>query len=316
MRSSSPTPRPDTRRPAWRTVVVSLGLAAAVGCAPDGESAMSHDHAAATGASGTSLGQPDAVISGPQGNDAQFLVSCDFSHAAQDDPIVHPGEPDASHLHVFFGNTGTDAYSTLETLLGGATSCDQPLDTAAYWAPALFRGNEMLEPIGATAYYRAGVGMDPSEVEPYPAGLLMVAGNARATERQPLSIVAWSCGVGAERWHEPQPCPDSRALRMMITFPDCWDGVNLDSADHHGHVAYSTGGACPSSHQVPIPQLQFVVEYPVWGDVTDLVLASGGLLTGHADFMNAWDQRKLETEVRVCLNRRVVCGIASGRADG
>lgn len=292
------------------------GVLAVTACAPDGESAMSHDHSAATGAAGTSLGQPDEVISGPQGEDAQFIVSCDFSHAAQDDPIVHPGQPDASHLHVFFGNTATDAFSTTASLVGGETSCDQPLDTAAYWAPALFRGDEMLEPIAATAYYRAGVGMDPSVVEPYPAGLMMVAGNARATEPQPLSIVAWGCGVGSERSTVPIPCPETRALRMMITFQDCWDGANLDSADHHAHVAYSSGGACPASHPVPIPQLQFVVEYPVWGDVSDLVLASGGVLTGHADFMNAWDQQKLETEVRLCLNRRIVCGIASGRVNG
>lgn len=310
MRSSFPTHRPDARRSPVTALV--LVVVTAVGCAPDGESAVSHRHAGATGGAGTSLGRPDEVISGPQGDDAQFLVECDFSHAAQDDPIVHPGQPDASHLHVFFGNTGTDAFSTLESLLGGGTSCDQPLDTAAYWAPALFRNGDMLEPIGATAYYRAGVGIDPAEVEPYPPGLLMVAGNAAATEPQPLSIVAWGCGVGAERSHEPMPCPESRALRMMVTFPDCWDGDRLDSPDHHAHVAYSTGGACPSSHPVPIPQLQFVVEYPVWGDVSDLVLASGGLLTGHADFMNAWDQAKLETEVRLCLNRRIVCGIASG----
>lgn len=312
MRSSFPTRRPEPFRGALAVAAVVLVTA----CAPDGTGAGTHVHDVATASAGTSLGQPDEVISGPQGNDAQFIVSCDFSHAAQDDPIVYPGQPDASHLHVFFGNTATDAFSTTESLLGGATSCDQPLDTAAYWAPALFRGDEMLEPIAATAYYRAGVGMDPRVVEPYPSGLLMVAGNAHATERQPLSIVAWGCGVGAARSHEPQPCPESRALRMMVTFADCWDGVHLDSADHHAHVAYSSGGACPRSHPVPIPQLQLVVEYPVWGDVEGLVLASGGLLTGHADFMNAWDQEKLETEVTLCLNRLLVCGIASGRVSG
>jgi hypothetical protein len=50
----------------------------------------------------------------------------------------------------------------------------------------------------------------------------------------------------------------------------CWDGVNLDSPDHKSHVAYptagpatfsgsSTGGACPSTHPVKIPQLMLEV---------------------------------------------------------
>ena len=54
------------------------------------------------------MGQPDAPIAGPQGNQPQFLVECAFSHAAQDDPIVFPDQPGMSHLHVFFGNTVVD----------------------------------------------------------------------------------------------------------------------------------------------------------------------------------------------------------------
>lgn len=29
-------------------------------------------------------------------------------------------------------------------------------------------------------------------------------------------------------------------IRSTITFPTCWDGVNLDSPDHQSHVAYAT----------------------------------------------------------------------------
>jgi hypothetical protein len=36
-------------------------------------------------------------------------TACQFSHMAFDDPIVYPGQPGKSHLHVFFGNTGTNA---------------------------------------------------------------------------------------------------------------------------------------------------------------------------------------------------------------
>lgn len=265
---------------------------------------------------GVSLGEPDRPIAGPQGKVAQFVVECGFSHAAQDDPIVWPGQPGMSHLHVFFGATDVDAHSTTADLVAGDSTCDNQRDRAAYWAPALMRGTEVLEPVKSTAYYRAGIDVDPQSVRAFPEGFTMVAGNSGAQGPQPVSIVAWTCGAGIEREPEPPTCGDGRNLRLGVTFPDCWDGTNLDSPDHHAHVAYSSGGECPSSHPVAILQLQFFVEYPVSGAVDGLQLASGGLHTGHADFMNGWVQEVLEGETEMCIHGEVVCGIASGRTSG
>jgi len=264
----------------------------------------------------TSLGRPDEPIAGPQGSVGQFLVECPYSHSASDDPIVFPGAAGASHLHVFFGNETTNAASTVASLAQGPTTCDQQLDRAAYWAPALLRSGTMLTPVKSTAYYRAGLGVDPTSVQPFPKGLVMIAGSAGATAPQPNSIVAWSCGSSSLRDVLPPECVGDRNLRLVITFPDCWDGTHLDSADHHAHVAYSSKGACPDGYPVPVPQLQFSVEYPVTGSTAGLELSSGGLLTGHADFMNAWDEKKLVDEVNLCLHRNVVCGVTSGRKTG
>ena len=292
--------------------VVALLLTA---CA-SGEAGMSGHSAEHVHPDVTSLGRPDRAIAGPQGAVPQFLVECDYSHMAEDDPIVYPGAPGASHLHVFFGNTSTNANSTVKSLAGGATTCEQQLDKAAYWAPALLRNGEPLIPVKSTAYYRPGVDVDPTIVQPFPEGLVMVAGNAGATHTQPVEIVAWSCGAGIERAALPPECSRDRALRLLVTFPDCWDGTHLDSPDHHAHVAYSSKGVCPKGYPVPVPQLQFGVEYPAFGPTDGLELASGGLLSGHADFMNGWDHDKLASEVRLCLHRKVVCGVASGRTDG
>jgi hypothetical protein len=62
--------------------------------------------------------------------------------------------------------------------------------------------------------------------------------------------------------------------------------------------------------------LQFSVEYPVTGPTDGLALSSGGLLSGHADFMNGWDEARLTSEVDLCLHRKVVCSITSGRKSG
>ena len=82
---------------------------------------------------------PDRVISGPQGAVGQFVVECGFSHYLPDDPIVHPDEPGASHLHQFFGAVDAGVDATEQQLLDGDTTCDQRLDTASYWTPAATR---------------------------------------------------------------------------------------------------------------------------------------------------------------------------------
>jgi hypothetical protein len=255
---------------------------------------------------------PDRIITGPQGRVAQFLAECGVSHFSFDDPIVHPGHAGASHQHVFFGNAAADADATTADLIGAETSCDQPLDTASYWTPVLLdEAGRRIDPIRSVAYYRAGPDVDPTTVVPYPLGLTMVAGDPGATEPQPLAVTAWSCGVAARRSVSPPACPEGTTLRLLVTFPDCWDGERLrpeDPDDHTSHVAYSAAGSCPASHPVPIPQLQFAVDHPPV-DPTGLHLSSGPIETAHADFWNAWDERKLRTEVEHCLHRGVVCGV-------
>jgi Domain of unknown function (DUF1996) len=250
---------------------------------------------------------------GPQGRVPQFVVECAYSHSGPNDPIVHPNHSGRSHLHQFFGNTTTDAASTVESLADGGTTCDQHLDLASYWAPALLDHGAEVVPLTAVAYYRPGVGVDPATVEPYPYGLKMLGGDQVATRPQPLDIVAWSCGTGSARSAAPPTCPEGRPLRVAISFPDCWDGDNLDSPDHVTHVARSEGGACPDSHPNAVPQLLLTITYPVTGTGHDLSLASGSVLTGHADFLNAWDEDKLRTEVTSCIHRGLTCGVASNR---
>jgi Domain of unknown function (DUF1996) len=315
MRSPFPPGRSSIRTVGVGLAVTALLLAACGGDSPASvgptttmDPAMhAHHHVS------TANGQPDRIVAGPQGRVPQFVIECGLSHMAQDDPIVHPGQPGASHLHTFFGNTTTGAFSTPDALLAGASTCDPVTDRAAYWAPALLRDGAPVEPSGFTAYYRAGPDVDPTTVVPYPTGLEMIAGDSAATAEQPVSVVAWTCGSGSDHRSLPPDCASpTKPLHLMVTFPDCWDGEHLRSDDHVGHVAYSAAGSCPASHPVPVPQLQLSIEYPVSGSVDGLELASGGLLTGHADFVNAWEPDALEAEVTNCLHRLVVCGVRRG----
>ena len=265
---------------------------------------------AAAGSSAEQVEPLDPERRGPQGRVAQFVVDCELSHYAFDDAIVAPNLPGASHQHQFFGNIDVDDRDDYDRVLGADTTCDQPLATASYWTPTLLdpSGN-VVEPLGLTAYYRPGRGIDPAEVVPYPPGLMLIGGDAGAAEDQSTDVVAWSCGPGAIRDVEPPSCPEGGSLRMLVTFPDCWDGERLTGFGSAAHVRYSDGG-CPDGFPAAIPQLTIAVDFPPV-DPGGLTLSSGSILTGHADFWNVWDQEKLEREVELCINRDVVCGVSS-----
>lgn len=263
----------------------------------------------------TVMGSPSEIHVGPQGAVGQFVAECDYSHSLPDDPIVFPGEPGRSHLHDFFGSRSASAISTVDSLRESETSCDVGADTASYWSPSVFLDGVQIEPRAAIAYYRAGVGVDPSAVADLPDGLAMIAGDQSAVGNQSTNVVGWSCGGSSRRSAEPPLCSPDAPLRVEVTFPDCWNGVDASVEGHRRHVHYSRDGRCPSSHPVAIPQLTFAVIYPLWGDVSSLRLASGAPHTAHADFLNAWDPDRLATEVELCVRRGAVCGISDGRLD-
>jgi hypothetical protein len=237
-----------------------------------------------------------------------FVVTCRFSHRNTDDLIIFPGAPGRSHDHTYFGNTSTDASSTLTSLRAAETTCHRAGDTAAYWVPTLFRNGEAVEPIGATIYYRRRT---VARLRAFPPGLRMIAGDATATRAQPRRVTFWNCGAraGVPASSEPMDCPGTRGstLRLHVTFPSCWDGEHTDSLDHKSHMAYPSRNACPSSHPVELPAISIIVRYPLH-DADGLELASGGVHSAHADFVNAWQQPALRALVARCLNALRHCG--------
>ncbi|MGK2950358.1 MAG: DUF1996 domain-containing protein [Acidimicrobiales bacterium] len=264
---------------------------------------------------------PDAVAVAEQGRPVdqpngrffatgpQFAVDCGLARQASFDPIVHPGVADAGHRHDFFGSVAVDESSTGPDLLGSETTCRMQADTASYWAPSLLLDGVPVEPTGVSAYYRVAPAIDPLIVEPYPLGLLAIAGDGDATGPQDPAVAGYGCGRATVVEATAPTCPEESPLNLRVTFPDCWDGDRLDAPDHRSHLRYSGSDGCPASHPVPVPRLTLVVHYPFWGDPDGLSLASGALETAHADFLNGWDPDALRVEVRSCLHRQVVCAI-------
>ncbi|MFE2757398.1 DUF1996 domain-containing protein [Actinosynnema sp. NPDC059335] len=254
--------------------------------------------------------------SGPIVRVAEFLAECPYSHRLPDDPIVAPNLPGASHMHSFFGNTTTNARSTVQTLLAGTSNCSPGVDLSSYWVPTLYADNQPVEPTGTTFYYLGeGVRDDViARIQPFPLGLRIVAGNAKATAPDASTISRWSClhagHVGASK--DFVNCPSGTMLESYLDFPQCWNGRDLDSPDHKSHMAYPVNAECPSTHPVPVPKLRQVLRYPVNGDPSRFRLASGPGFTMHGDFFNAWPEAELARRVRDCINPIIKCG-ADGR---
>jgi hypothetical protein len=239
-------------------------------------------------------------IGGPL-HDGIFLSVCTLSHTASDDPIVHPGEPGASHPHEFFGNTTTDADSTPTSLRAGGTTCRILADTAAYWVPTLYDDGARVAPLKVNAYYLRGGGA--GRVAAFPAGLKVIAGNGSATTAQSTAVTGWRCSGLRPRPLSSVPidCPTGSHAVLVIRFPDCWNGRDLDATDHQSHMAYRARGACPAGYPVRVPRLSLNVHYELPG-TTGLTLASGSIYSAHADFFNAWNQAVLTRLVRTNLN--------------
>ena len=129
----------------------------------------------------------------------------------------------------------------------------------------------------------------------------------------PLAVTALSSPPLPVDFSAEVACAKQPGYRfgVRVEAPQCWDGVNLDSADHKSHLAYSVrrrggGRDCPPSHPVEVPKISMHVTYPVAGG-PGVTLASGPSYTEHADFFNAWDPPTLDQLVMRCLRADVKC---------
>ena len=200
-----------------------------------------------------------------------------------------------SHFHQFFGNVALDENSTAASLRAEpATSCRNRSDSSGYWVPTLINNGTMVSPTGVEITYRKSVS---SPIVAHPAGLMLIAGSSKATAAQATSIVSWSCtGSNAPGTAAPTVCRARQRLIATIRFPECWDGTNLDSADHKSHVSYASNGVCAAG-TVALPQIEMRISYPRQATVSTLSLASGSIYSMHADFFNGWEQGRFERMV-------------------
>jgi hypothetical protein len=306
---------------------VAGALVIAAGSATVTAFALSSTSGGSMGAMGGSTATPQTIPSTgagpvvntagfPTGGPGIFTDTCQRTMTAPNDPILMPGMTGMSMQHDFFGNTGTTSSSVTTQLVGGGTSCSTTADASAYWTPVLYQNGTALTPRSTLIYWRAQQGAQRG-VQSIPAGLTMIAGDEGALAPQGRQTIGWTCsGLQQVKLSDsPQDCAAGTFLRLVITFPNCWDGHTLDGAKQT-NVVTMNGKSCPSSHPVQIPQVVVHINYPT-SSSANLTLSvaptsQGPITTEHADFMNGWNEPVLTADVNACVVTGTRCGPVTG----
>lgn len=266
-----------------------------------------------------------------------FRLICAAAHLGYDDPVVYPNQPGKSHLHQFFGNDGVNAasdYTSLRTT--GGSTCQSKANRSGYWIPAMLNDKmQVIRPDYVSIYYKRRPKTDPlcakigTACVDLPRGLRFVFGfNMLNMAAAPTGSAYFNCtGPGITQVHYANlvlaqaKCPVGGQLGAIINAPECWDGKNLDSADHRSHVAYSkyigqSYAQCPTTHPYVIPAFTLGAWYSQgavlepWHLSSD-VMADGTTMTPgstfHADWFGAWDQTVADMWHDNCINRLLNC---------
>jgi hypothetical protein len=281
------------------------------------------------------------AANGDSGSTGTFTTSCGTNANNlfnTDNLIVAPGvENGAHHTHDYVGNQGNDAFASNDDLAGADTSCQNQGDKSTYYWPVLRQqdGNDEFDAdqAGGGAEGNVGTILEASEAEikfvgnrqsdvvAMPQFLRIITGDARAfTGGDANANASWSCtGFEDTQLTDKYPiCPEGSQVVRTSNFQSCWDGENIDSANHRDHVDFvQEDGSCADGFQA-IPQLQIRLAYDAQaptienGQVQNPFAVDGfpeeqhKPITDHNDFINVFDE-ELMNQVVDCINSGQQC---------
>ncbi|MGW7049515.1 DUF1996 domain-containing protein [Streptomyces avermitilis] len=297
--------------------------------------------------------QPNAQNprNGTDASRGTFATSCGVNAGGlfnSDNVIVAPGVTNgAHHFHDYVGNQDNQAFATDDDLANADTSCEDEGDKSSYYWPVLRLQNGTREkdadaPGGGTEGNAGEIvtpqqvtltftGNPRSKVVAMPRLLRIITGDAKAFVNGTANANAsWSCtGYEDRQLKDKYPiCPKGSDVVRSFKFQSCWDGQNIDSANHRTHVAFADAeGNCAGGFRA-IPQLVQRIVY----DVDAPSLQDGGRttplfavdsfpeqlhkpVTDHGDFINVFDEDLMRDMVD-CINDGRKCGADADQGSG
>jgi len=216
-----------------------------------------------------------------------------------DNVITSPGVTNgAHHTHDYVGNQKINAFASNDNFLQGGTSCQNKNDLSAYYWPVVRVQDGTQEAdqnqLGGGKEGNVGKIITPSQVEikyvgnptskvvAMPQFLRIITGDAKTTTNGLGNANAhWSC-TGFENKVQLTTqypiCPQGSKVVRSFAFQSCWDGKNIDSANHRTHVAFADArGRCQNGFKA-IPQLTMRLVY----DVPQPTLQNGQVKNAYA----------------------------------
>ena len=276
-----------------------------------------------------------APAAGRRGFPRPFTAQCGRNtngHRNSDNFIASPGVSNgAHHTHDYVGNLTTDGNSTNDSLAAAGTDLPRaatcPRTSGRCCATSRTAGADAGRP-GGGADGNMGTILTPAQVSLQFLGnaagqgrrdAALPAGRHRRREgrhqwaERPLARAHWTCsGTHNKASGTQYPiCPRGQLVQRINDFPGCWNGTDLDSANHRTHVAFAdpATGACPAGFQA-IPQLRITLSYRVAPGASFAVDTFPEQLrkavTDHNDFVDVMPDR-LMGRVVACINRGIRC---------
>ncbi|MFF7866743.1 DUF1996 domain-containing protein [Streptomyces qaidamensis] len=281
------------------------------------------------------------AANGDGGSTGTFTTNCgtnENENRNSDNVIVAPGVSNgAQHQHDYVGNQSNNAFASDEDLANAQTTCQNQGDKSSYFWPVLRiqdgsddidagqpgggqDGNvgKIVEPAEAQLKF---VGNRTSDVVAMPKALRIITGDAKAfTNGLNNANTSWSCtGFEDRQVTDKYPlCPEGSSVVRTSNFQSCWDGQNIDSANHRTHVDFvEADGSCSNGFQA-IPQLQVRLVYDVQapqinnGQVQNAFAVDSfpeqlhKAITDHNDFINFFDENVMNEMVQ-CINNGEDC---------
>ncbi|MEU5264219.1 DUF1996 domain-containing protein [Amycolatopsis sp. NPDC021455] len=149
-----------------------------------------------------------------------------------------------------------------------------------------------------------------------PQFLRILYGDAKQSTNGPANVrPSWTCSGFEDRLVDKYPiCPEGSKVTRIHSFPNCWDGKNIDSANHRSHIVFSDQqGRCPQGFR-NVPQLRITLTYNIPRDVQvngqykvdAFEQENHNPRSDHDDFANVMGQRLMNQVVR-CINSGQRC---------